>query len=101
MKVYHVKGADDDVIATFIDKWQMKYPDCTYYEASCQDFVRDFDVEIRTQKDILMEWATIIFKACTFFFCAFLSLLLAYIILWVLVQRAEKLEKGEKGNLLP
>lgn len=104
VRIFKVKIVDEAVIESFIHNWQQTHPDYSYYKASCQDFVRDFlgevfDVQIRTQSEHLIEWAYFNFKVGVFFLGAFLCFFLSSLVLWILAQRAEELEKGVKETL--
>ena len=102
---YKVKFVDTVVINKFIERWQEAHPNYSYYQATCQDFVRDFlaevfDIKIQTQSDILMEYANYVLKVSFYMFGALICLVVAYFVLYFLALRADRVEKGDSEFFL-
>ena len=100
---YEVKRTEQYLIVDFISYWQNKHPNYSYYQSSCQDFVRDilkevFDVKIKTQSDHIKDWATAVLNAAMIVSALLVILLVilltVYFALSIWAWRKEKNEKN-------
>ena len=99
---YEVKRTEQYLIEDFISYWQNKHPNYSYYQSSCQDFVRDIlkevlDVKIKTQSDHIKDWATAVLNAAMIVSALLVILLVilltVYFALSIWAWRTEKNEK--------